>query len=119
VARASTGEGLARVAMDFYKRLYRIERQATAHELTPEQRWALRQAHARPLMAEFKDWLESHHPSVLPKSTLGKAFHYALVRWDGFCTYLDDGRIEIDNNLTEQQVKPFVIARNYAQCVIM
>jgi len=93
------------------KVLYRIERQATAQELTPEQRWALRQAHARPLMAQFKDWLESHHPSVLPKSTLGKAFHYALVRWDGFCAYLDDGRIEIDNNLTEQQVKPFVIAR--------
>ena len=111
VARMSTGEGLARVAMDFYKRLYRIERQATAQEMTPEQRWALRQAHARPLMAQFKDWLESHHPSVLPKSPLGKAFHYALVRWDGFCTYLDDGRIEIDNNLTEQQVKPFVIAR--------
>jgi transposase len=76
----STGEGLARVAMDFYKRLYRIERQATAQEMTPEQRWALRQAHARPLMAQFKDWLESHHPSVLPKSTLGKAFHYSLVR---------------------------------------
>ena len=50
-------------------------------------------------------------PGVLPKSTLGKAFNYALARWDGFCACLDDGRIEIDNNLTEQQIKPFVIAR--------
>ena len=111
VARASAGDGLARTAMQFYKRLYRIERQATAQQLTPERRWALRQAHARPIMAEFKCWLDTHYPSVLPKSTLGKAFSYALARWDGFCAYLDDGRVEIDNNLTEQQIKPFVIAR--------
>ena len=62
-------------------------------------------------MAEFKDWLERHAPSLTPKSNLANAFNYVLTRWDGFCRYLHDGRLEIDNNLTEQQIKPFVIAR--------
>jgi hypothetical protein len=50
----------------------------------------------------------------------GQSLPLALVRWDGFCAYVDDGWIEIDNNLTEQQVKPFVIARKnflFAQSV--
>lgn len=111
IARASEGEGLAWSAMQFYKRLYRVERQATAQQMTPEQRWALRHQFAKPIMTEFKDWLERHYLSVTPKSNLGKAFTYALSRWDGFCAYLHDGRLEIDNNLTEQQIKPFVIAR--------
>jgi len=62
-------------------------------------------------MTEFKAWFDTHYPGVIPKSTPGKAFNYALARWDGFCAYLDDGRIEIDNNHTEQQITPFVIAR--------
>ena len=54
---------------------------------------------------------------VLPKSGLGKAFNYCLKHWDGLCRFLDDGRLEADNNLTEQEIKPFVIARkNFMFC---
>ncbi|MGK0341419.1 MAG: transposase [Candidatus Azotimanducaceae bacterium] len=49
-------------------------------------------------------------PTTLPKSLLGKDFRYTLKFWGGLCGYLDDDRLEMDNNLTEQETKPFVIA---------
>lgn len=79
--------------------------------MAPEQRYALRQQETKPIMVEFKRWLDEHYLTVLPKSPLGKAFSYCLNYWDGLCRFLDDGRLEADNNLTEQEIKPFVIAR--------
>src|SRR3972149_137347 len=49
--------------------------------------------------------------TVLPKSPLGGAVAYCLNHWEGLTRFLDEGRLEIDNNLTEQAIKPFVIAR--------
>jgi len=103
--------------MRFYKRLYKIERKAKDEKMTPEQRLNLRQQRSKPLMAEFKQWLDEHYPTVPPKSSLGKAFAYTLKFWDGLCEFLNDGRLEADNNLTEQEIKPFVIARkNFLFC---
>jgi transposase len=111
VAKATQGDGLAKEALRFYKRLYKIERKAKDQKLSPDQRHTLRQKESKPLMAEFKSWLEKYAVTTLPKSPLGKAFNYCLKFWDGLCEYLEDGRLEMDNNLTEQEIKPFVIAR--------
>ncbi|MFT6373116.1 MAG: transposase [Gammaproteobacteria bacterium] len=48
-----------------------------------------------------------HSATQIP---LGRAFNYTL-KWDGLCRFLDDGRLEADNKLTEPEIKPFVIAR--------
>jgi transposase len=111
VAKATQGDGLAKEALRFYKRLYKIERKAKDQKLSPDQRHTLRQKESKPLMAEFKSWLEKYAVTTLPKSPLGKAFNYCLKFWDGLSEYLEDGRLEMDNNLTEQEIKPFVIAR--------
>jgi len=111
IAKATQSEGLAKEAMRFYKRLYKIERQAKDQKLEPEQRHQLRHEVSKPIIAEFKAWLDEYAPTVLPKSPLGKAFNYCLKFWDGLTEYLNDGRLEMDNNLTEQEIKPFVIAR--------
>jgi len=51
------------------------------------------------------------------KSSLGKAFAYCLNHWEGLTRFLDDGRLEIDNNHTEREIKPVVIARkNFLFC---
>ena len=117
VANAATGNGLAKQAMKFYKRIYAIERLAKDKKMSPDQRLALRQLRTKPIMDEFKQWLDINYPTVLPKSPLGKAFNYCLKYWDGLCAFLEDGRLEADNNLTEQEIKPFVIARkNFMFC---
>ena len=111
IAQASQGEGLAVEALRWYKRLYAVERKATREKMTPEQRHGLRQRHSRPILDDFKAWTGVVQPMVPPKSALGKAFNYVSSHWEGLCEFLTDGRLEIDNNLTEQQIKPFVIAR--------
>lgn len=48
---------------------------------------------------------------VLPKGYLGKAITYALNQWPKLLTYLDDGDISIDNNVTERDIRPFTTGR--------
>lgn len=51
------------------------------------------------------------YPTTLSQSPLGKAMMYCIKLWPGLTRFLDDDRLQIDNNLTEQEIKPFVIAR--------
>ena len=48
---------------------------------------------------------------ALPKSGLGEAIGYALRNWTALTRYLEDGRLEIDNNGAERGIKPLVIGR--------
>lgn len=117
IAQSTKGKGLAKDALRYFKELYKIEREAKDNHLTPDERYALRQAKSKPLMEEFKKWLDDLYPTTLPQSTLGKAMKYCLNLWSGLMRFLDDGRLEIDNNLIEQQIKPLVIARkNFLFC---
>lgn len=117
IAKDAKGNGLAKRAMRFFKELYQIERDAKNNKLTPEQRYRLRQEKSKPLMIKFKAWLDEMYPSILPQSPLGKAMYYCINLWSGLTRYLEDGRLEIDNNLTEQEIKPLVIARkNFLFC---
>ncbi|HLF66675.1 MAG TPA: IS66 family transposase, partial [Gammaproteobacteria bacterium] len=111
VKKQAKKQGLAHEALRFYKQLYRIEHQAKQEQLSAQARYALRQKESKPIMAHFKAWLDANYPFALPQSPLGKAFRYTLDHWEGLSRFLDDGRLEIDNNLTEQAIKPFVIAR--------
>ncbi len=117
IAKLTKGKGLARQAMGFYNKIYKIETQAKDQHMTPDQRLEHRRQYSKPIMEELKQWLDDHHPTVAPKTLLGKAFNYSLKFWDGLNRFLEDGRLEVDNNLTEQQIKPFVIARkNFMFC---
>jgi transposase len=102
---------LASEAMRIYGQLYVIERHATDLNMTSEQRHSLRQEKSRPIMDYFYQWLTINRDKTLPKSPIGQAISYCLTHWDGLLIYLTDGRIEIDNNSTERDIKPFVIAR--------
>ncbi len=111
IATSTKGKGLAKEAMRFFKELYKIEREAKNNHLTPGQRYELRQEKSKPLIDKFKSWLDEMIPTVLPQSPLGKAMNYCIKLWPGLTRFLEDGRLEIDNNLTEQEIKPLVIAR--------
>src|SRR3990167_5737612 len=117
ISKNTKGNGLAKIAMRFFKELYAIEREAKNNKLSPEQRHEIRQKKSKPLMDKFKVWLDEMYPTVLPKSPLGLAMQYCLNRWPGLTRFFDDGRLEIDNNLTEQEIKPLVMARkNFLFC---
>ena len=117
IAQSAKGSGLAKEALRFFKELYKIEREAKIKNLTPDQRYNLRQEKLKPLMDKFKSWLDDMFPTVLPQSPLGKAMQYCINLWPGLTRFLEDGRLEIDNNHTEREIKPLVIARkNFMFC---
>lgn len=117
IAKAAKGHGVARQAMLYYKDLYKIEREAKDKKLSHEQRYTLRQEKSKPIIEELNAWLDKIQLTVLPQSALGKAVSYAVNHREGLMHFLDDGRLEIDNNLTEQAIKPLVIIRkNFMFC---
>lgn len=96
------------------RKLYFIERHARQESMTPEQRQELRQKLAAPILTGMKSRLEEIRPTVLPQSPLGKAVNYALAEWEALNRYLQDGRLEIDNNLTENALRPSCVGKkNY------
>ena len=96
------------------RKLYLIERHARQEAMTAEQRQALRAQSAAPILAGMKSRLEELQPAVLPQSPLGKAVKYALSEWEPLNRYLEDGRLEIDNNLTENALRPSCVGKkNY------
>lgn len=111
IAKAAKGQGVAKEAMRYFQKLYKVEREAKDKNLTPTQRYQLRQEKSKPIYEEFNAWLDKIAPTVLPKSTLGNAVSYCIKHRQGLMEFLNDGRIEIDNNLTEQAIKPFVVNR--------
>jgi transposase len=111
IAKAVTTPGIAHHAMQVYRTLYQIERQAKKKGLSAKARYELRLEKAKPILLEFKQWLHDIYPTLLPKSPLCKAVDYVINHWPGLIKYLDDGRLEFDNNLTEQEIKMFVILR--------
>jgi hypothetical protein len=49
---------------------------------------------------------------VSAKSDLAQAIGYSLVRWTALTRYVDDGRIEIDNNAAERALRGVALGRN-------
>ena len=96
------------------QQLYNIERYARDNQLSFDRRHEERQKRAVPIMNEIKTWLDENVYAVLPESAIGKAFHYMLNQWPRLENYLLNGRVEIDNNLVENAIRPIALGRkNY------
>jgi transposase len=93
--------------------LYRIEAHLREHRAGPQLRAAVRAHQSRPIVNRLQRCLlqlksSGHH---LPQSLLGGALDYALGQWPTLGVYLDDGRVEIDNNLVENAIRPTAIGK--------
>ncbi|MFZ5364992.1 MAG: IS66 family transposase [Patescibacteria group bacterium] len=110
-------KGLADEAVGYIKQLYRIEKHATENGFTSEQRYEYRQQLAKPVLAEFKTWLDKKSEITPPKGLLGTAINYALNNWDRLERYIDHGDLRPDNNLVENAIRPFTVGRkNWLLC---
>ncbi len=102
---------LADEAIDYIRKLYLIEKQARVAEMTPDQRYRLRQQEAKPVLDQFEQWLEAKQPLTPPQGLLGKAINYALKNWKKLVVYINDGNLKPDNNVAENAIRPFVLGR--------
>ena len=79
-----------------------------------EERLAVRQERTRPLVEALQPWLREKLSLISQKTKLAEAIRYALSRWAGLCLFLEDGRIEIDNNVVERAIRPIALTRKNA-----
>jgi transposase len=93
------------------RKLYMVERRAREAALTPEQRLVLRLEISQPVLQALRPVLEAIRQQVLPQSPLGKAARYCLAEWEALNCYLREGRLEIDNNLTENAIRPSAVGK--------
>jgi transposase len=100
---------IAQDALEFFKRLYEVEREVK--DLEPEPRRLVRQAKARPVVDALHEWMTAQRLRVPEGSAIAKALDYSLRRWKALTHYLEDGAVAIDNNWVENQIRPIALGR--------
>lgn len=105
----STKPVTATEGLNFCNQLFAIERKLK--ELDSKDRYDERLKQSKPVLDAFLSWLKIKEHEVLPKSAFGKAISYCLNQWDKLVAFLEDGRLEIDNNRSERSIKPVIIGR--------
>jgi transposase len=96
------------------QKLYVVEKHCRENKLTPGERLTLRQEKSLPILTSLHQWLKEAIVQVTPTSAIGKAVAYSLTRWEKLMIYCTNGKLEIDNNLVENTIRPIAIGRkNY------
>ncbi len=109
---AKDADPRANEALKLIQAIYLLERQW--RDLTPEQRLVERKSQLAKPFKDFTEWLAKHQNEVIPKTRLSKAINYGLHQWPSLKIILEDGRINLDNNGIENQVRPLALGRkNY------
>jgi transposase len=97
------------------RELYAIEDEARTANASAEEREALREDRARPVLKEIREMIDKDLDpmKVLPSSPLGKAIRYIDNRWENLERYAQDGYggIEIDNNFVENSIRPTAVGK--------
>jgi len=91
------------------QRLYQVERDGA--DLSAEARQALRQVQSVSILAQIATERDALAVTVLPKSPLGDAVRYLTNQWTALQRFVADGRLCIDNNPAENQLRGIAVGR--------
>src|SRR5258708_6676714 len=106
--------------VDYIRPVYQVEERikalreeyAARGEVLPlEAVRALRQKKSKPILEEFKAWVDELLPGTPPKSALGQALSYTHNQWGKLTRHLDHPEMPAHNNYAEQQIKQFAVGR--------
>ena len=111
IVQVTKKTGAAHYAVAIIAKLYQIENKIKEQDLDFDATKQYRQQYAKPILLEFRNWLTQKQQQAPPQSPLGKAIFYFIEHWDELVIYLEYGFLDIDNNFTEQKIKPFTIGR--------
>lgn len=107
----STDNARCHEMLALIQQFYEIERRAKTDGLDPEAWNRLRQEGSKPIIDGIKERLDAWSIELLPKSPVGKAVGYALRQWEALTRFLDDSRLDPDNNLAERTLRMVAIGR--------
>jgi transposase len=105
----ATASPIAKEALDRIGAFYAIESEIRGKP--PDERRAVRQARAGPLLDDLHAWLVATTRTLSKKSDAAGAIRYTLSRWQALCRYRDDGQAELDNNAAERALRCIALGR--------
>ena len=109
---------LATEALCFIRKIYKVESDANKAGLNADERKEQRLKISYPTIRLFETWMKETYLKVLPNSKMGDAIEYTYSLLPRLSRYVNDGRINIDNNLIENAIRPLALGRrNYLFCV--
>lgn len=114
-AKSNEPQGSKR-ALQFFRVLYSHEKEVKAlkSEGKLEEAGEIREQKSMKVMKEFKKWIGVQAQETLPKSVYGKALQYTINQWPKLRRAVANVRVEIDNNLIENKIRPLALGRkNY------
>ena len=108
--RLSREGALARQALAHIQQLYRIEK---AHkDRPPEIKRVRRQTESRTVLDQLRQWLDEHLESAARSGgALAKACGYLANQWPRLVSFVEDGRLQLDNNRAERHIRPIAVGR--------
>jgi hypothetical protein len=102
-----------RQVVESFSEIYRVEAQAKADQLSPQERLEVHQAYSQPVMDQLKAWFteQMEGKKVEPNSGLGQAIAYMQERWTELTQFLRIAGAPLDNNVTERILKMSILHR--------
>lgn len=105
---------LATEALCFIRKIYKVESDANKAGLNADERKEQRLKISYPTIRLFETRMKETYLKVLPNSKMGDAIEYTNSLLPRLSRYVNDGRINIDNNLIENAIRPLALGRrNY------
>ena len=102
-------KGRAHEVVDMIAELYAVEKEF--RKASTEERYQARQAQSKPVLDRIKAWLDLQNEGTPPSGAMGEAIGYVLKYWPRLIRYVERGDLPIDNNGSENAIRPFVIGR--------
>jgi transposase len=114
VEALESGDKRAAAAISLIGELFEVERNAGEEGMSVDERLRRRQEISRPVLERLGKWIGDSYNQEPPKSKLAMAMGYAINRWTALSRFLEDGRLPLDNNVSERALRSVAIGRkNY------
>lgn len=91
--------------------MYWVEKELRQKRAGPKLRQAVRAWQTKPILERLHKAMKLVRQRVLPEGALGQALQYALSRWEALTRFVQDGRLEIDNNWIENAIRPSAVGK--------
>lgn len=109
MARTAPTPGLAQDALNWIGQIYGIEREIRGR--SPPERARQRQQRTRPILRQFRRWLQGIEPDLLPQGPMAVGVRYVLSNWRALTRFTRVGMLETDTNLVERCMRPIAVGR--------
>lgn len=96
-------------ALSLIAKLFEIDRECKEIPM-PDRTWR-RAARARPILDILDRWIAKQRSTADPRGPLAAAITYYDNQREGLRRFLDDGRLRLDNNISEGELRKVVLGR--------